>query len=142
LAILVFSFAPATFHCTKSTAAAMFFVCFEMIHGPPPTCPVTTGSVPQRSGVDVVHSPAGSFSVSRKTASAYHAAPGIIRTLSASPPYCLAKSGENTVMSDTDLLAMSGSSRFAMRVQCASAALIRTVLGPFSVDSGHWSDHR
>src|SRR5579884_2369084 len=113
-----------------------------MIHGPPPTCPVTTGSVPQRSGDVAVHSPAGSFRVSRNTDSAYHAGPGIISTLSALPPYSLAKSGENTVMSDTDLFAISGSSRLAMRVQCGSAALMRTVFGPSSFESGHWSAQR
>src|SRR5437870_31075 len=38
-------------HFTKSIAAATFFVCLDTIHGPPPTWPVTTGSLFQRSGV-------------------------------------------------------------------------------------------
>src|SRR6476646_3000375 len=82
-------------HCRKSIAAAGFFVCLETTHGPPPTWPVVGGSLFQRSGIAAVISPAGIFSVPPKMSFAYQVGPGMSRTLSLSPPYAFAKSGEN-----------------------------------------------
>ena len=76
---------------TKSMAAARFFVCFETTHGPPPTWPVVGGSLFQRSGIAVVISPAGTFSVPPKMSFAYQVGPGMSRILSLSPPYFWAK---------------------------------------------------
>src|SRR5580765_1125284 len=104
-------------HFTKSMAAARFFVCLETTHGPPPTWPVVGGSLPQRSGIAAVISPAGIFSVPPKMSFAYQVGPGMSSTLSSDPPYAFAKSGEKMVVVATDLFAISGSSRVAMRVQ-------------------------
>ena len=73
---------------------------------------------------------------------AYQVGPGMSRILSLAPPYAFAKSGENTVTGDTDLFAISGSSRLAMRVQWMSAELMRTVFGATTCEIGQRSGHR
>ena len=73
---------------------------------------------------------------------AYQTGPGIIRILSSAPPHFLAKSAVKTLSGGTTPLLISGSSRLAMRVQCTSAALILTVFGPVTCESGHLSAHR
>src|SRR4051794_19574654 len=81
-------------HVTKSAAAGRVFECLEMIHGPPPICPVVMGaSLFQRSGIAAVMCPAGIFSVPSNTSFAYQAGPGIIRTFESAPPYFWAKVG-------------------------------------------------
>ena len=96
-----------------------------MIHGPPPTWPVVIGVwFSHCSGVAAVICPAGMCSVSRKREVAYQLGPGIIRTLSAAPPYFLAKSGVNTLSGGSAPSLISGSSRLAISVQCVSVALM------------------
>ena len=96
-----------------------------MIHGPPPTWPVVTGSLFHCSGAAAVICPAGMCSVSRKREVAYQLGPGIIRTLSSAPPYFLAKSGVNTLSGGSAPFLISGSSRLAISVQCVSVAVDR-----------------
>ena len=79
----------------------MFSVCFETTHGPPPTWPVTSGSLFQRRGIAAVSSPAGTCSVPLKMSCAYHVGPGIIRILSLAPPHFLAKSAVKTLSGGT-----------------------------------------
>ena len=129
-------------HFTKSIAAAVFFVCLETTHGPPPTWPVTSGSLFQRRGSAAVSSPAGTCSVPLKMSFAYHTGPGMSRILSLSPPHFVAKSAVKTLSGGTTPLLISGSSRFAMRVQCTSPELIRTVFGATTCEIGHLSAHR
>src|SRR5579885_2814734 len=129
-------------HFTKSIAAAAFFVCLETIHGPPPTWPVTSGSLFQRSGNAAVISPAGTWSVPLKMSFAYQTGPGMSRILSLSPPYFVAKSAVNTLSFDTTPLLISGSRSCAIRVQWTSAALILTVFGAITCEIGHLSAHR
>ena len=73
---------------------------------------------------------------------AYHTGPGMSRILSLSPPHFVAKSAVKTLSGGTTPLLISGSSKFAMRVQCTSVALIRTVFGAITCEIGHWSAHR
>ena len=73
---------------------------------------------------------------------AYHTGPGISRILSLSPPHFVAKSAVKTLSGGTTPLLISGSSRLAMRVQCTSPELIRTVFGAITCETGHWSAHR
>ena len=102
-----------------------------MIHGPPPTWPVVIGDSPFHcSGIAAVICPAGICSVPLKTSFAYQVGPGIIRTFGSSPPYFLAKSGVKMLTGGAVPFLISGSSRLAIRVQCESAELMRTL--PFS----------
>ena len=86
--------------------------------------------------------PAGIFSVPLKTSFAYQVGPGIIRTLGSAPPYFWANAGVKMFSGGVVLFLISGSSRLAMRVQCESAELMRTL--PFFCTwlSGHLSAHR
>ena len=129
-------------HFTKSIAAAWFFVCLDTIHGPPPTWPVTSGSLFHWSGSAAVISPAGTFRVPLKMSFAYHTGPGMSRILSLAPPYFVAKSAVKTLSFETTPLLTSGSSRLAMRVQCTSLALIFTVFVPTTCEIGHLSAQR
>ena len=118
---------------TKLAAAARFLEWLAMIHGPPPTWPVViVESFPHRSGIAAVICPAGMCSVCWKRAVANQLGPGIIRTLPFAPPYFLAKSGVNTLSGGAVPFLISGSSRLAIWVQCASVALMRTREGPCS----------
>ena len=73
---------------------------------------------------------------------AYQTGPGMSRILSLAPPHFVAKSAVKTLSGGTTPLLISGSSRFAMRVQCTSLALILTVFGPTTCEIGHLSAHR
>ena len=100
-----------------------------MIHGPPPTWPVTTGdSFSHFSGDAAVICPAGRWRVSWNSDVAYQDGPGISRTLSFAPPYFFAKSGVNTLNGGTVPFLINGSMRLAIRVQCGSFALMRSLL--------------
>src|SRR5689334_13968500 len=123
-------------------AADTFLVCLETIHGPPPTCPVTRGSLFQRSGRAAVISPAGTCSVPLKMSFAYQVGPGISRILSLSPPYFVANEAVKTLSGGTTPLLISGSSSVAMRVQWTSAELILTVFAATTWERGHLSAQR
>ena len=58
---------------------------------------------------------------------AYQVGPGIIRILSLAPPYLATKDGVKMLSFETEPFLSSGSSSFAMRVQCTSDASILTV---------------
>ena len=73
---------------------------------------------------------------------AYHTGPGMSRILSVAPPHFWAKSAVKTLSGGTTPLLISGSSRFAIRVQCTSLALIRTVFAATTCEIGHLSGHR
>src|SRR4029079_8751662 len=101
---------------TKSIAAATSLLCFETIHGPPPTWPVVGASLFHRSGMAAVISPAGTFSVPPKMSFAYQVGPGMSRILSVSPPYFWANDGVKTLSGGTTPLLINGSRSCAIRV--------------------------
>jgi len=58
------------------------------------------------------------------------------------PPYLATKDGVKMLSFETEPFLSSGSSSFAMRVQCTSEASILTVLTPTTCSIGHWPGHR
>src|SRR6476620_8438573 len=86
--------------------------------------------------------PAGIFSVPLKTSFAYQVGPTIISTFGSAPPYARANAGVKMFSGGAVLFLIRGSSRLAMRVQCESVELMRTLPSFCTWLSGHLSAHR
>src|SRR6476469_7677195 len=85
--------------------------------------------------------PAGIFSVPLKTSFAYQVGPTIISTFGSAPPYFWANDGVKMFSGGAVLFLIRGSSRLAIRVQCESAELMRTLLSFCTWLSGHFPAH-
>ena len=113
-----------------------------MIHGPPPTWPVVTGvSFSHCSAGEAVDLPSRDVQRVLEQRRRVPGRSGHQQDLVVLAAVLLAKSGVNTLSGGTAPFLISGSSRLATRVQCASPELMRSLLAA-NCSSGHWSPHR
>src|ERR1700691_4523465 len=124
-------------HSANATAAFMFWLCEETIQMPPPTSPVVAVDCPAHfSGAAAAISPAGILKAVLNRYCPSQDGPTAMSTLLPLKPW------SKKPWVETDLPAISGSSKFAIRVQSGEDRSTLRVLPLTSSWAGHWLDQK